>query len=389
VSLVDRASSSAPAGASVGTDERPAPAPADERPAGAREPVSKAAGSLLPVLRVIPAEAYENPAWKGLAYFGRDVAIYLAALAGLFFFDNLLVVLALWVVMALVISALFVVGHDAAHEALFPSKRLNSVVGHLAMLPSWHVYEGWVLGHNRVHHKFTVRQGMDFVWHPYTPEQYAGMSSLQRARHRLEWSWLGAGAYYVREIWWHKMMVGQPPARWAKSIRRDRWIILGWIVVTCGAAFGLGLVRSGSVLDALWLPVKAFVIPFLLFSYVIGSFVHVHHIAPDIRWWKAREWTKFRGQMEGTTILRVAPGLNFFFHWIMVHIPHHVDVRIPMYNLELAAEAIREAFPDTVHDERLRFRDFIGNTRRCKLYDFDDGRWMTYDEARTQQPAPA
>jgi omega-6 fatty acid desaturase (delta-12 desaturase) len=82
--------------------------------------------------------------------------------------------------MAVVISGLFIVGHDAAHEALFKSKRLNSVIGHLSMLPSWHVYEGWVLGHNRVHHKFTVRQGMDFVWHPYTVDQYAAMGRFQR-----------------------------------------------------------------------------------------------------------------------------------------------------------------------------------------------------------------
>jgi omega-6 fatty acid desaturase (delta-12 desaturase) len=75
-------------------------------------------------------------------------------------------------------------------------------------------------------------------------------------------------------------------------------------------------------------------------------------------------------------------GLNLFLHWIMVHIPHHVDVRIPMYRLELAADAIKAAFPDTVHDERLRFRDFVANTRACKLYDFEAGRWLTYDAAR-------
>ena len=27
-----------------------------------------------------------------------------------------------------------------------------------------------------------------------------------------------------------------------------------------------------------------------------------------------------------------------------------------------------------------RFRDFIANTRACKLYDFDGGRWLTYAE---------
>ena len=123
------------------------------------------------------------------------------------------------------------------------------------------------------------------------------------------------------------------------------------------------------------------VIPFLAFCYVIGSIVHVHHIAPSIRWWSRREWTKFKGQMEGTTILRVVPGLNFFFHWIMIHIPHHVDVRIPMYNLGIAADAIKAEFPDVVHDEKLRYRDFVANTRACKLYDFEGGRWLTYAEA--------
>jgi omega-6 fatty acid desaturase (delta-12 desaturase) len=123
------------------------------------------------------------------------------------------------------------------------------------------------------------------------------------------------------------------------------------------------------------------VLPFLGFSYLIGSLVHVHHVHPDIRWWKRREWTKFKGQMDGTTILRAPRGLNFFFHWIMVHIPHHVDMRIPMYNLELAADAIKSAYPETVHDKPLRFRDFVANTRRCKLYDFDRGEWLTYEMA--------
>jgi fatty acid desaturase len=142
---------------------------------------------------------------------------------------------------------------------------------------------------------------------------------------------VGPGAYYVRDLV-AQDDGGQAPARWVKGIRRDRWIILAWIVATCGGAFAAGLVKYGSVAGAVWLPIKMFVVPFLGFSFVIGSVVHVHHIQPTIRWWTGKEWNKFRGQMEGTTILRVMPGLNFFFHWIMVHIPHHVDVRIPMYN---------------------------------------------------------
>ena len=343
-------------------------------------------GSLKPVLDVIPAEAYDNPTWKGLAYFGRDLVMYGLIVTGLILVNNPFAVIALWVLSAMVISGLFIVAHDAAHGALFSSKRLNRVIGTIAMLPSWHVYEGWTLGHNRIHHGYTVREGFDFVWHPYTPEQFAAMSPLGRLRHRFEWSWFGAGAYYLREVWWHKMIVGAPPARWAKTIRRDRFIVWSFVAVASLTLGALGWASYGSVVGILWMILKVLVIPFLGFSFVIASFVHVHHIQPNIRWWKRREWTKWHGQMEGTTVLRARFGLNFFFHWIMVHVPHHVDMRIPMYNLELATDAMKEAFPGTIHDEPLRFMDFVRNTRVCRLYDFDEARWYTYRQA-AKRPA--
>jgi len=360
-------------------------------PDGAEAPAAVAGsetprrGSLKPVLDVIPPEAYHNPTWKGLSYFARDLTIYGLVVAGLILTDNPFALVALWVLSAMVISGLFIVAHDAAHGALFSSKRLNRVIGTVAMLPSWHVYEGWVLGHNRIHHAYTVRQGFDFVWHPYTPEQYEEMSPLGKARHRFEWSWLGAGAYYLREVWWNKMIVGSPPARWAGAVRRDRIIVWTFVAGASLVLAALGWAAHGTVTGAAWMVVKVLIVPFLAFTYVIATFVHVHHVQPSIRWWKRREWTKYKGQMEGTTVLRARFGLNFFFHWIMVHVPHHVDMRIPMYNLELATDAIEEAFPGTVHDAPLRFRDFVANTRRCQLYDFDNGRWLTYAEASRRQ----
>ena len=347
------------------------------------------AGSLKPVIDIIPAAAYENPTWKGMAYFLRDVAMYVAVVTALILFSNVFVVAGLEVVMALITTALFVVGHDAAHGALFKSKRTNSIVGHLAMLPSMHVYEGWVLGHNRVHHPYTVRQGYDFVWHPYTVEDYQAMGFVKRMRHRFEWSWFGAGAYYLREVWLNKMITGPFPARWVKAINRDRAVVLGW----AGAfAVGLALIawaQGDSLFGIAWMITRVEILPFLAFCVMIGSVVHVHHVQPTIRWWKRAEWTKFRGQMDGTTVLRVPKGLDFFFHWIMVHTPHHVDLRIPMYNLPMAAKAIEEHFPDVVHDEKLRFRDFRSNTKVCKLYDFDSGTWLPYAAARRSKELTA
>ena len=343
--------------------------------------------TLKPVIDVLPDSVYDNPTWRGMTYFLRDAAMYLALLVVLVLVSNVFAVIAIEVVMALVVSGLFVVGHDAAHGALFKTKRMNSTVAHLAFLPSFHVYEGWVLGHNRVHHPYTVRQGYDFVWHPTTPEQFAAMSWWARSVHRFEWSWAGAGAYYMHQVWWTMMMTGGNPARWVKAIRRDRWIVNSFIVAMFALFTAIGIASGDSVAGILWLDARTIVLPFLGFAYFIGTMVHVHHIAPDIKWWKKAEWNKFKAQMQGTTVLRAPKGFNFFFHWIMVHVPHHVDMRVPMYHLEEASDAIEAAFPGSVIDKPLRFRDFVTNSRACKLYDFDAGRWLTYAEGRDQVPS--
>ena len=340
--------------------------------------------TLKPVIDVLPDSVYDNPTWRGMMYFLRDAAMYLALLVVLVLVSNVFAVIAIEVVMALVVSGLFVVGHDAAHGALFKTKRMNSTVAHLAFLPSFHVYEGWVLGHNRVHHPYTVRQGYDFVWHPTTPEQFAAMGWWARSVHRFEWSCAGAGAYYMHQVWWTKMMTGGNPARWVKAIRRDRWIVNSFIVAMFALFTAIGIASGDSVAGILWLDARTIVLPFLGFAYFIGTMVHVHHIAPDIKWWKKAEWNKFKAQMQGTTVLRAPKGFNFFFHWIMVHVPHHVDMRVPMYHLEEASDAIEAAFPGSVIDKPLRFRDFVTNSRACKLYDFDAGRWLTYAEGRDQ-----
>ena len=339
------------------------------------------AGSLKPVIDILPDSVYENPTWKGLFYFGRDLGVYGLLLWALVEVSNVFAVIGIEIIMAFVVSALFIVGHDSAHGALFKSKRLNSLIGHLCFLPSMHVYEGWILGHNRVHHNYTVRQGFDFVWHPSTPQEWQAMGTFKRLLHRFEWSWAGSGLYYLENVWLRKMAVGRPPARWVKAIRRDRFIVLGWFLGATALATCAGIVRTHSVWGTIWMDLRLVVLPFIAFSWVIGWAVHVHHVAPDIRWWKKNEWTKFKAQMEGTTVLRLPKGFNFFFHWIMVHVPHHVDMRVPMYNLEAAAEAIETAFPGTVIDKKYRFGDFIRSTRQCKIYDFDAGVWMTYREA--------
>ncbi|MEE9278817.1 MAG: fatty acid desaturase [Myxococcota bacterium] len=330
------------------------------------------------VIEVLPSACYENPTWKGLLWLARDLAIYAAVVTALIRADSLLLLIPLWVLAGLSISALFILGHDAAHGALFRSERLNYLLGQLAMLPSLHLYEAWCFGHNRIHHGHTTRAGMDYVWHPVTAERFAQMSRGERLAHRLMWSSVGGGLYYLRDIWWRNMVRFTPPERIRREVRRDR-IVIG----TAFAAFSLpllshGFAVSGSAGGALWMWVKVFGVPFLLWNYCIGIAVYVHHIAQDIPWKKRHEWSKFAGQVEGTTVLHVPRSINFFFHNIFLHVPHHVDMRIPFYGLPLAVTALREHFGDVLRERKYGIRDYLRTTRACKLFDFEAGVWRDY-----------
>lgn len=328
---------------------------------------------LRPVLDVIPDHCYQRSTVRGLGLVARDAAFFVAAVVGLAATDNPLLLVPLWLLAGLAVSGLFVLGHDAAHDALFDSDRLNQVVARLTMLPSLHATEIWIFGHNRVHHGHTLRQGMDFVWHPSTVDEYQAMSRHHRLRHRFEWGPIGSGSYYLRAIWWNKMVRFAPPSRWARAMRIDKALVAAY----AAGVLGLCLTIGGPV-GGVWLYVKVLVVPFLLFTHVIGWVVYVHHIHPTIRWWPRRSWNRFRGQVEGTTILWSPRPVELFLHWIMVHIPHHVDMRIPCYRLPDAARAIAEAFPDDVEQRPLSLRDYLDATRTCKVHDFETGQWSGY-----------
>jgi acyl-lipid omega-6 desaturase (Delta-12 desaturase) len=337
---------------------------------------------------VVPAACYDNPTWKGLAYLARDVALYAAALAALLASDHPVVLLAGWALGGLAVSALFVLAHDAAHGALFRSPRLSDAVARLAFLPSLHALAAWQAGHNRVHHGHTGRRGIDFVWHPLTAAEYARLPAAARWRHRLEWSAAGAGLYYARAVWWARMMRIAPPPRFRAAFRRDRATVVAFALAAVATLAAAGYARYGTWTGAAWTVVKVGVVPWLVFTWIVGVTVYVQHIHPDVAWHSGGDWSPLRAQVDGTATWRVPAWLNVFWHNVYVHAPHHLDPRIPFYHLPRAAAALEATLGDGVRPVRLRLRDYVATTRRCKLYDFERGRWTRYGAGPVSGTAP-
>lgn len=256
---------------------------------------------------------------------------------------------------------------------------MNYVAGQLAMLPSLHALSVWAYGHNRVHHAFPGCEGLDFVWHPVTADEYRGLSRWQRLLHRLDWSVLGAGTYYTREIWWNRLVRMPPPRRMEWAFLRDRLVVLAFFVLLSTAVAWLGWQSTGSLGGVVWAWTRTLLVPWLLWNVLSGWAVYIQHISPDMPWQTRRRWRKYAGQVETTCNLQMPWWLNFFWHNIFVHVPHHVDPRIPFYNLPKASRAIQRHDEGVSGTRPFRFREYVESTRHCKLYDFETETWSGYD----------
>ena len=198
--------------------------------------------SLNDVREIIPETCYRrSPIRAALAL----------AQAGAGRFSGARALLIWWVLAGLGVSGLFVIGHDASHMALLDSRRANRFVAQVCMVPSFHVEAAWDLGHNRIHHGYTTRQGFDFVWHPATAAEYAAMGRFARARHRFEWSRFGSGAYFLRTVWWQKMWRFNAPGKRHGAIVRDKLVLGAVLLLAFGGAATLGAL-TGGVAGAFW-----------------------------------------------------------------------------------------------------------------------------------------
>ena len=325
-------------------------------------------------------ETFDNPNYKGLFYFFRDLIFFGISVIWLFHLETWYLLPFAWFFVGLTISGLFVIGHDCAHGALFKSEKLSYFVGQIAMLPSLHAFHQWAYGHNRVHHGHTIKINSDFVWHPVGPEEYQKFNLFQKLFHRISWSAFGSGIYYLWEIWLKGMIVYNAPIKEAK---RDKMLVLFFAIIVSGYSLYLGGYSSQEfkISQALWMWFKLVFMPFLVWNYFIGFTVYVHHIGESIPWKYREDWSPFYGQVVGTVNYKVNPIYNFFVHNIYIHSPHHVHMKIPFYNLPRALDEMKKEYKPFIQERKSLIKDYVKNTSKCKLMNFETGEWMTYKQA--------
>lgn len=269
-------------------------------------------------------------------------------------------------------SVLFVWGHDAAHGALFKNKIIAEILGTIAMLPSFNMYRLWCYGHNRIHHGFTSMTEVDWIWKPLSPQQYKEQSKFQQLIYRVERSLFSCALHYFIKVWWQKMIRFKLP-----EFNLQFFLIKITTLTIAISSISWVYIISGSVFSAFC----AIIMPFIIFNYVIALFVYLHHTHPNIPYFKNREqWNFAVGGIRCSTVIRMSKIGEILTHNIMIHVPHHVDFRVPFYNLKGAYSDLKNEYGQHITEYKFSWKKIFSIFNQCKLFDYETKTWYKFSE---------
>lgn len=302
-----------------------------------------------------------------------DLAVYAASWIGLVLSGSWPVKLALALVAAVSTARLFVTGHDACHASAFPKRWANHLVGRIAFLASLTPFSAWELGHNTLHHGFTNLRGKDYVYTPLSKPEFDALPRWRRALERIYRSPAGPGLFYLIEVWWKKLWFPSPAQTggFRACYFADSLLTLAF----AGGQFWIAL-RAADPATAAF----AVTIPFLAWNAIMGFVTYQHHTHPCVVWYANRtDWEPLRAQVDNTPHVLFPAPVGALLGNIMEHTAHHVDVRIPMFHLPQAQSAIEAMLPGRVTVIRWSWRYYVEVCRCCKLFDYENRRWLDFE----------
>ena len=310
------------------------------------------------IIKTIPTECFEkNPrkAWTRLVLNVIAVAFGYATIALSPWF---LLPLA-WIFTGTALTGFFVIAHDCGHRSFAKRRWVNDWVGHIFMLPLIYPFHGWRLLHDH-HHVHTNKMDVDNAWHPWRVEGYlespAWLQTVYRGLRGRFW-WLASIAHWAT-------LHFNPNNENVAARDRDKFRFSAWVVIGFAAiAFPTLLLTTG-----LWGVVKFWLLPWLVYHFWMSTFTLVHHTATDVQFRPQETWNAAEAQLAGTIHCDYPAWVEFLCHDINVHVPHHLSVAIPSYNLRRAHKSLKQNWGPYLKETQFSWALMDEITRECHIY---------------------
>ncbi|HEY2596456.1 MAG TPA: fatty acid desaturase [Chloroflexota bacterium] len=266
----------------------------------------------------------------------------------------------------------FVVFHDCCHGSLFPSRKANARVGTLLGFFVLTPFVRWRHEH-AVHHATSGdldRRGVGDVY-TLTVDEYLAKPWKSRLSYRMFRNpavMFGIGPIFA-------MIIG--PRIVGKDARpRMRQSVLATDAVLA-VVFGLIFWLLG------WQFVLEVWLPSALIAGSAGIWLfYVQHQFEDAYWQTGEDWDYAEAALQGSTYLRLPKVLQFFSGSIGLHHVHHLNHKIPNYNLQRAHDShpLFATVPTITIADGMR-------AVRFKLWDERNGKMVTFAQARRHHAA--
>ena len=284
-----------------------------------------------------------------------------------------------WLTLAIAVPAAgfllrtFILFHDCTHGGFVPTRRANTWLGVALGLVVFSPFHAWRYNH-AVHHGTAGdldRRGTGDL-HTLTVAEYNAASRGGRLGYRLFRNPLvmfGIGPIYSLLI---------QPRLVSRSARpRIRRSVIGTNVAVALMVGGLCWVMG-------WREYLLVQAPTVVLGGAAGVFLfYVQHQFEDTYWQRPGDWTFADAALRGSSHLVLPQPLQFFTGNIGLHHVHHLNARIPNYNLQRAHDEnpVFHTVPELSLGDALR-------APRLKLWDEERGRLVTFAEARPAGPQP-
>jgi omega-6 fatty acid desaturase (delta-12 desaturase) len=336
-----------------------------------------------------PAAAQEQHDWRRAtaryrASRTKDGVVQLCTtllpLAALFWVMHWSLGASYWLTLALAVPTAgflirtFIIMHDCGHGSFTPSRRANDAIGFITGALVLTPYAAWRRDH-AMHHASSGdldRRGHGDVM-TLTVDEYRARTRWGRLKYRMYRSPLvlfGFGPLYLVVIRRLRVLAGASEPMATASVRATDAALLTAVVLL---SFAVGLEA-----------VLLIYLPTFLIAGAAGNWLfYVQHQFEETYWQPHGEWDYADAALRGSSYYRLPRVLEWITGNIGLHHVHHIDPKIPNYNLRRCHTENAEFHRVTVLTLRESFR-----TVSLKLWDAERGRLVGFG-AVTSSPPPS
>lgn len=269
---------------------------------------------------------------------------------GLFFLMFLSFNISYWLTLALAPLAagfqlrLFIIFHDCCHLSFFKSQKANTITGSILGVLCFTPYHHWRFYH-AIHHATTgnLSKRFDGEEMPQNLNMYLQTNGDVLTLTVKEYNQLSSKHRLVYRFYrWFLLFLVVTPLlvflvmhRLAnpRADRRARYSVYGTNLALAVIIVGL------SFLVGFW-PLLLVSLPVLAISATVGVWLfYIQHQFEDTYWEASPSWNYLHAAMQGSSYYKLPLFLQWFTGNIGYHHIHHLNPRIPNYNLQKCHES--------------------------------------------------